>query len=246
VVWCPSPSCRIARAIFQSAPSRVHLRPLDHRQSTAISACKATPGLCAAAGRDAESPGPAKPMTESPSACRCSRSQAIPARLSATGSSSWPVGHRSHCRRQYCFVDRSSDPHASPGRKLDLDRAATIDPAWRRHCRLRFRDHRRRHETDLRFSSTLLLSPKRPAPLKQQRPRDAVSPRRHRHFARRLQALKHDLELLIFRPASPSARLHNIEPAGFRAGCMTVHKDSSQHHASSDKAAVAAGLRPAR
>src|SRR3546814_10760989 len=51
-------------------------------------------------------------------------------------------------------------------------------------------------------------------------------------LARRLQALQHDLELLILGPASPPTRLHNFQPLNLGTARITVHKDSSQHHAS--------------
>src|SRR3546814_13461066 len=51
-------------------------------------------------------------------------------------------------------------------------------------------------------------------------------------LARRLQALQHDLELLILGPASPPTRLHNFQPLNLGTALITVHKDSSQHHAS--------------
>src|SRR3546814_9158104 len=48
----------------------------------------------------------------------------------------------------------------------------------------------------------------------------------------RLQALQHDLELLVLGPASPPARLHHFQPLDLGTALITVHKDSSQHHAS--------------
>lgn len=82
--------------------------------------------IAATAGRDARSLGPAMPATESPSACRYSRSRAIPARRPATRSS-WPsISQRRHdCAKRRC-VNRARDPHPSPGRELKRDRTAGL------------------------------------------------------------------------------------------------------------------------
>ena len=64
-----------------------------------------------------------------------------------------------------------------------------------------------------------------------------ISPRRRRYLARRAQALKHDLELLILRPTPSPACLHHFKPFDLGTAPITVHKDSSQHHASFGKAA---------
>src|SRR5262252_9266763 len=69
-----------------------------------------------------------------------------------------------------------------------------------------------------------------------------VSPRCRRDLAWRLQALKHDLELLILGPASSPTRLHHFKPSDLSTVRITVHKDSSQHRASSDKAASGGGI----
>src|SRR4051812_20442533 len=87
---------------------------------------------------------------------------------------------------------------------------------------------------------------KQPSPLQQQRSSNAVSPRCRRDPAWRLQTLKHNLELLILRPASPPTRLHHLEPPNLSTVLMTVHKDSSQHQTSSDKAAFSAGVQRRR
>jgi hypothetical protein len=68
-----------------------------------------------------------------------------------------------------------------------------------------------------------------------------VSSRRRSYLARRAQALKHDLELLILRPASPPAGLYNFEPFDLSTALMTVHKLSSHHQSSLYKAALAGG-----
>jgi hypothetical protein len=80
------------------------------------------------ADRAEESPGPARPTTESPSACRYSQSQATPARRPATGSS-WPsIDHCSHgCCQRRC-VDRARDPHPNAGHKLNLDCTPPAEP----------------------------------------------------------------------------------------------------------------------
>src|SRR3546814_20714626 len=57
-------------------------------------------------------------------------------------------------------------------------------------------------------------------------------------LARRLQALQHDLELLILGPASPPTRLHNFQPLNLGTALITVHKDRSQHHARSEERRV--------
>src|SRR5215467_10921756 len=116
--------------------------------------------------------------------------------------------------------------------------APTPPPAW-----LTTLFYRRRYEPHLLFGSVLLLDPKQPPPLQQQRSRNAVSPRCRRNLAWRLQTLQHDLELLILGPASPPTRLHHFKPPDLSTVRMTVHKDSSQHRASSDKAVSAGGIR---
>src|SRR5215471_2024404 len=194
------------------------------------------------AGHDAESPALARPTPESPSACRCSRLQAIPARRSAMGSLPPSISQCCDDCRQRRLIDRPRDPHPSSGRKLDLDCPASGRPGGRSHCRFRLRGHYRRYEAHLLFGSVLLLDPKQPPPLQQQRSRNAVSPRCRRNLAWRLQTLQHDLELLILGPASPPTRLHHFKPPDLSTVRMTVHKDSSQHRASSDKAVSAGGI----
>jgi hypothetical protein len=61
----------------------------------------------------------------------------------------------------------------------------------------------------------------------------ALSPR----LARRLQALQDDLELLVLGPAPPPACVHYFEPFDLGTAPITVHKGSSQQHASFGKAA---------
>ena len=182
------------------------------------------------------------PATESPSACRCGRSPATPARRSGTGSSRPSIGQRRDCCRQRRRVDRARDPHPRPGRKLDLDRPAA-GRCWRR-CRApiprspspaRSPFVARRHRSARRRNDS--------PPPEQQRSRNAVSPRRRRDLPRRLQALQHDLELLILGPAPPPARLHHFEPFDLGTALITVHKDSSQHCASPGKAAFSGGIR---
>ena len=56
---------------------------------------------------------------------------------------------------------------------------------------------------------------------------------------RRLQALHDDLELLIFRPATPPTRLDHLKPPDLGTALITVHKDSSQYRALLSKAASA-------
>src|SRR3546814_6989287 len=150
----------------------------------------------------------------SPYAYRYSRSPATPARQREPGSSPPSTDQCSDGRRQRRLVDRARDPHPRPTRELDLDGPTTSRPCWRRLRlrRLRLQGHHRRDEADLLLRSALLLDPERPAPLKQLRPREAVAPRRRRDLARRLQALQHDLELLVLGPASPPTRLHNFQP----------------------------------
>src|SRR5690606_15693715 len=102
-----------------------------------------------------------------------------------------------------------------------------------------------RDEVDLPLRCALLLNPERPAPLKQLRPRKAVAPRRRRNLARRLQALPHDLEVLVLGPASPPTRLYHFQPLDLGTVRMTVHKDTSQHRASPGKAVSLGCLLPA-
>lgn len=63
-------------------------------------------------------------------------------------------------------VDRARDPHPSPGRKLDLDRAAAGRPD-RTKRRPRLRDHHRRYEARL-MGDILRFGAKRPSPSEQQ------------------------------------------------------------------------------
>ena len=97
----------------------------NHLQQVAATSTETKQMNDRSADRDAESPGPAKPATGNPSACRCSRSQATPVRSAATRSSPPPVGQRRDRCRQRCTVHRARDPHAGSARKLDLDRPAT-------------------------------------------------------------------------------------------------------------------------
>src|SRR6266853_1940826 len=190
------------------------------------------------AGRAEESPGPARPTTESPSAYRYSQSQATPARRPATGSS-WPsINQFSHgCCQRRC-VDRARDPHPNAGHKLNLDGTPTGRAHWCRR-RLQFRGHHRRHEAVLLLDAIITLGTKRSSPSDQQRPRYAISPRRRRDLPGRLQALQDYLELLILGPTTTPARIHHFEPFDLGTALITVHKDSSQHRASLYKAAPA-------
>lgn len=64
-------------------------------------------------GSRCNTPVPAMPAPESPSACRYSRSRAIPARRQATGSS-WPsISQRRHDCAQRRRANRARDPHPS-------------------------------------------------------------------------------------------------------------------------------------
>jgi hypothetical protein len=87
------------------------------------------------------------------------------------------------------------------------------------------------------FGGIVRLGAKRLSPPQQQRARNAVSSCNRYDLARRLQALYDDLELLILGPASPAARLHHFQPSDLGTVLITVHKESSQHRASTDKAA---------
>jgi hypothetical protein len=69
-------------------------------------------------------------------------------------------------------------------------------------------------------------------------PRSHESRAARRYLTRRLQALKQDLELLIFRPAPPPACVHHFKPLKLSTALITVQKDSSHHQSSPYKAAL--------
>jgi hypothetical protein len=95
-----------------------------------------------------------------------------------------------------------------------------------------FRDDYGRHEPGLLFSTIRPLRSKRPSPLQELRARNAMPPRCRRDLPRRLQALQHDLELLVLGPATPPTCIHDIEPPDMCTVRMTVHTHSSQHRPS--------------
>ena len=124
------------RPCFGLANDHADLGPLDTLSPSAD--CRDVHGSKTnghSAGRDAESPGPARPMMESPSACQCSRSQATPARHWATGSSRSTIHRSDRCPQRRRF-DRARDPHSRSGPKLDLNRTADTPFGRRRGHRL--------------------------------------------------------------------------------------------------------------
>jgi hypothetical protein len=58
-----------------------------------------------------------------------------------------------------------------------------------------------------------------------------------------MQALQDDLELLVLGPAPSPACVHHLKPFDLGTAPITVHKDSSQHHASFGKAAFTGRIR---
>src|SRR6266478_1858406 len=57
-----------------------------------------------------------------------------------------------------------------------------------------------------------------------------MASRGRRYRSRRLQALQHNPELLVIRPAPPSAGLNDLQSFNLSTALMTVHKDSFTSH----------------
>ena len=112
----------------------------------------------------------------------------------------------------------------APFGKIDLDRAGIGRRGQFRRWGLRLRRYGRWHKSSLRFRRLSLRRSKRAPPFVQLPPRDAIagapSPR---PGPRRLKALEHDLELLVLRPATPSAGLDDLQALNLSTVLMDVH-----------------------
>ena len=70
------------------------------------------------------------------------------------------------------------------------------------------------------------------SPAAQQRSRNPIAAGRHRPHPRAAQALCHDSQLLVFRPTTTPAGLHNFQPRHFRSAFKASHKGCLLAHPS--------------
>src|SRR5665213_833693 len=184
--------------------------------------------------RAAISPAPAATGLQSPSACRCGQSPAIPGPLSESGSRQ-PFKPAQNSQ-QGLHLDVAIDQDAPAVRAYDLD------PPTARSGILfgRLRNDHRRHKSNWHAKPPRAI---RLAPSKQKLIGNPVPTRRRRAQPSARKALLDDASLCLIRPSTAPTRVDNFKATDMATVSKTIHTDSQLHGGQFGKTAYAGWIR---